>query len=155
MLVIRSSLFAKWLKKWVRIRVRVRAGAREFTVINIFVFVGSLPLMNKTFQTGRTCALPFWKQVCIKLGTDLFLKCFWGHLWTRWDYLSAALFQSLDRMRNGQTWMPLILRIYWSHYGSTVSDLWVIHALLWESIKCWVVGVFHEVDLYTSCNASL
>ena len=65
MLVIRSSLFAKWLKKWVRIRVRVRAGAREFTVINIFVFVGSLPLMNKTFQTGRTYALPFWKQMIV------------------------------------------------------------------------------------------
>ena len=79
MLVIRSSLFAKWLKKWVRIRVRVRAGAREFTVINIFVFVGSLPLMNKMFQTGQTCALPFWKQVIVyQVGDGFVSEIFMG-----------------------------------------------------------------------------
>ena len=54
-LVVRSSLLAKWLREWViRDRVRVRAGARECntsiffslvlikSVVNIFVFVGSV-----------------------------------------------------------------------------------------------------------------
>ena len=43
-LVVRSSLLAKWTREWVRDRVKVRAGARECNtnVVNILVFVGSV-----------------------------------------------------------------------------------------------------------------
>ena len=49
-LVVRSSLLAKWLREWVRVRVRLGAGGRECTisflalqnVVNIFVFIGSV-----------------------------------------------------------------------------------------------------------------
>ena len=44
---VRNSLLAKWLREWVR--VRVRAGGKECTpfffftnVVNIFVFIGSV-----------------------------------------------------------------------------------------------------------------
>ena len=66
MLVVRSSLLAKWLREWVRVRVSVRVGARESNtsfifslvlqnVVNIFGFGASYEYLirqHKPFQTG-------------------------------------------------------------------------------------------------------